>query len=411
MMKAIVQRLIWRDPEFGALELPSGTMTLRYGFGSGLASRPGDTSGSFWAIGDRGPNIKVQDAVRLYGLDQLSALGDLAGAKIMPRLEVGPAIAELRVVGEAIQLLRIIPLKHRDGRPVTGLPHPGSDQLLSEPVFNISGRAIPPDDGGLDTEGIVALANGGFWVGDEFGPSLVRLDAAGIVRERLLPAPAGAPRAARCLPAIAARRQLNRGFEALATSGDERYLFAAFQSPLAHPDEEAHRLARHVRIWKMDVRNGEVVAQYAYPLDPPASFALDSAAGAFDTSDIKVSELLWLPANSLLVLERGSATTKLYLCRLEAPALGDEHLDLTTRPTLEELSARELAPAFPVLTKSLLFSTDDHPEVARDLEGMVALSPSELLLVSDNDFGVLGAETSFWRVQFSRPIGEHLNGG
>jgi hypothetical protein len=57
-----------------------------------------------------------------------------------------------------------------------------------------------------------------------------------------------------------------------------------------------------------------------------------------------------------------------------------------------------------VLAKDLLLSTDDFPEVAADLEGMVILSPTELLLVNDNDFGVEGAKTSFWRVTFHEPI-------
>jgi hypothetical protein len=35
---------------------------------------------------------------------------------------------------------------------------------------------------------------------------------------------------------------------------------------------------------------------------------------------------------------------------------------------------------------------------------MALLSPSELILVNDNDFGVEGAETSFWRVSFDQPI-------
>lgn len=406
MTNATVERLTWRDPEIGELDLPEGLMRLRYGFGSGLARRPADPPGHVWGIGDRGPNIKVRDAVRLYGLDHLSALSARPGAKIMPWLGVGPAMAELRVAGNAVELVQIVPLRHPDGRLVSGLPNPGSDQLFSEPVYDLQGEAIPPDQGGLDTEGIAALANGEFWISDEFGPSLVRVDAAGTVLERLLPAGASGPAGGRSLPAIAARRQLNRGFEALALSGDERYLYAAFQSPLAHPDQEAHRLARHVRIWKTELRSGEVATQYAYPLDPPASFARDCAAGDFGMDDIKVSELLWLPPDDLVVLERGSATTKLYLCSLDGAALGREHLDLATRPTLEELSAIEQAPSFRVLAKELLFTTDDHPEVARDIEGMVRLSPSELLLVSDNDFGVEGAETSFWRVRFDRPIGK-----
>jgi hypothetical protein len=57
-----------------------------------------------------------------------------------------------------------------------------------------------------------------------------------------------------------------------------------------------------------------------------------------------------------------------------------------------------------VLEKERVFSSDDHPEVAADLEGMAILSLSELLLVSDNDFGVEGAETSFWRLRFERPL-------
>ena len=57
-----------------------------------------------------------------------------------------------------------------------------------------------------------------------------------------------------------------------------------------------------------------------------------------------------------------------------------------------------------MLAKTLLLSTDDAPEIAADLEGMAILSSSELLLVNDNDFSVEGAETSFWRIRFDRPV-------
>ena len=46
----------------------------------------------------------------------------------------------------------------------------------------------------------------------------------------------------------------------------------------------------------------------------------------------------------------------------------------------------------------------DLSEVAADLEGMAILSDDELILVSDNDFGVEGAETSFWRLRFDAPV-------
>jgi hypothetical protein len=154
----------------------------------------------------------------------------------------------------------------------------------------------------------------------------------------------------------------------------------------------------------MDAVTGRVAAQYAYPLDRPNSFARDRALGAFERRDIKVSELLWVAPDTLLVLERGSATTKIYRCVLEPEALlANEHLDVASRPTLEELSAAD-EPAFSVLGKTLIFTSDDFPELGADLEGMALLSPTELLLVSDNDFGVTGATTQFWRARLTIPL-------
>ena len=103
----------------------------------------------------------------------------------------------------------------------------------------------------------------------------------------------------------------------------------------------------------------------------------------------------------LLVLERGSATSKFYIVILEAGHEIDKvHLDMATRPTLEELSAaHQVGSAVPQLTKSLVFTTDDFPEIDADLEGVVMLDPRTLLLVNDNDFGVDGVTTHFWRIE------------
>ena len=403
-----VERLEWSDAILGEIALPGGTMVLRSGFGSGLTRRRSDPPGLVWAVSDRGPNIKVRTAVRLYGLSELAPLARLPGAKLMPRPDIGPRIAQLRLAGSRVELVQTLPLSAPDGSAVSGLPLPDGDHLLSEPVFSLDGTAIAADDGGLDTEGIAALSDGGFWVSEEFGPSLVRLDEHGTVLVRLVPETlrVDAPYPVDpSLPAIAAKRQLNRGFEALALSGDEKWLFLAFQSSLAHPDEAAHAAARHVRLWRLDAATGTLAAQYLYPLDPPASFRRDFEAGDFGRSDIKVSELIWLGNHALLALERGSSTTKLYRVALGgAPELPAEHLDPETRPTVEELSGRDGDFPLPVLAKTLLFTSDDVPDLPPDMEGMVLLSSRELLLVNDNDFGVEGVETSFWRLTFDEPL-------
>jgi hypothetical protein len=400
-----VERLDWVDPPLGEIDLPGGTMRLRAGFGSGLATRAGDPDGTVWAVGDRGPNLKVKAAIRLYGLHRLESLRAVAGARIMPRPDLGPAIARLRVAGGRVELVETFRIADSRGRPVSGLPIPGGDHARSEPAFDLDGAVLPPDPSGLDSEGLAALPDGGFWVGDEYGPSLVRIGADGRVVARLMPEGTRLDGADARLPAIAARRQINRGFEAITLSGDGAWLFLAFQSPLAHPDEEAHEQARHVRFWRLDAGTGDLAAQYLYPLDPPDTFLRDRAEGALERSDLKVSELCWAGPDSLLVLERGSLTTKIYRVDLsERLELDSCHLDPAARPTVEQLSARETGPGLPVLAKHLLLSTDAAPEIGADLEGMAILSPCELLLVNDNDFGVEGAETGFWRVRFDEPL-------
>lgn len=409
---ADAQPLGFDDLPLGTIELPGGRLALTRGLGSGLAIRAGDDDGAFWAIGDRGPNFKVELAVERYGLKNLRRRHAHDGAKVMPRTDIGPSLAELRLDGDVVRLVRLLPLRGQSGIPISGLPAPGGAHATSEPAIDLDGRLLPPDPSGADTEGIVACRDGSFWVGDEYGPSLLKLGADGTVLLRWVPAGSehlfqGADYPiAGVLPEIAARRRLNRGFEALALSSDERWLYLCFQSPLAHPDKQAHERGRHTRIWKIDAETGTVASQHLYPFDPPASFHRDCAKGKLDWSDLKVSEMALVANDRLLVLERASETTKLYLVEMPpAQATPLEQMSADTRPTLEEMSAAgQVGQIVPQLAKTLVLSTDDLPEVEADLEGLIILSSRELLLVNDNDFGVEGARTRFWRIQLDCPL-------
>ena len=404
MEKPVATRLAYSDESLEALDLPLRPLQVTRGIGSGLARRPGDPVGIFWAVGDRGPNLKVKLAVRRFGLEPLVALDLPGGAKVMPSLTIGPALSELRVEGDRVTLLRTLPLQAPGGTPISGLPPPFGLAEESEPAIAVDGSPIAPDPSGADTEGIAAAADGAFWIGDEYGPSLIKARADGTIEARLVPEGcepwfAGAAYPVRgALPAIAARRRLNRGFEALALSPDGATLYLAFQSPLAHPDLRAHQRARHVRFWAFDTASERVTRQFLYPLDAPGTFLRDSAAGDIDRSDIKVSELACLGEDLLLVLERGSHTTKFYAVDLDpACALDPTHLDPGTRPTIEQDSGAG-ALLLPVLAKAPILSTDDYPEIDPDLEGMIQLGPRQLLLVNDNDFGTEGVATRFWRI-------------
>lgn len=408
-----LRKIAWEDAVVATVRAGAAEIPIVASFGSGLTRRQGDPAGIIWAVSDRGPNIKPKTLVDRYDMQSMRALGSKSGAKIMLRPDIGPRIAKLRVHHDRIELVKQLNICSSLGRAISGLPPPSSEHALSEPAFDLRGSQLTPDPAGLDTEGIAALLSGDFWVADEFGPALVRLDARGRTIARYVPAgspgsDAGCPVYA-ILPNIAARRQLNRGFEGIAISPDEAALFLAFQSPLAHPDEAAHKNARHVRFWQLNPANLEVVAQYLYPFDEPASFLRDKEAGPVDWSDLKVSELVALSSEELLVLERGSKTTKIYRVTLSKDQdLPAAHLEIATTPTLEELSAA--GGPLPQLAKELLLSSDNLPELVADLEGMVVLSPTELLLVNDNDFGVEGARTTFTKVVFNTPVFPSLAG-
>lgn len=411
-MDVTFTKLDWADPVIAAIPMPKGEMRLTRSLASGLCQSPLDDPDIFWGVGDRGPNIKPKSATKDYGAQHLAPLAEIEGAKIMPLPAIGPAIARFRLRETGIVLEEVLELTDADGLPIGGLPVPHGPHAEFEPVFDLSGARITPQPSGADSEGMAALPDGRFWIAEEYGPSLMRVDRSGRVLERWVPEGldlcfAGAAYPVRAvLPALAGARKLNRGFEAIAAAPDGSSLLVAFQSPLAHPDRAAHEASRHLRIWQIDGETGALLAEFIYPLDRAKSFRRDADAGDVKRDDLKVSEMIWTPSGDVLMLERVSLSTKIYRVRLSPemaapPALSDP----ATRPTLEQMTRDELESAgIPVLEKRLLLSTDDHPEVSSDLEGMILLAPDKLLLVNDSDFGIEGAETHFWLAELSAPI-------
>lgn len=396
------RRLTWTDIPLGAPSTPRGEMALHRSLTSGLCRRAGDPPGVFWGVGDRGPNLGPGDAAKLYGLSHLAPLAAHGGAKIMPLPEVGPALARFRLEGEQVLLEAVLPLRCPDGTLLDGLPPPRFAGAETEPVFGLDGAPLPTSVHGADSEGIAARRDGLFWIAEEYGPSLLLVEPGGTVIRRLVPrgsadrfAGSAIPIIA-TLPPIALARKLNRGFEALALSGDGAVLYVAFQSPLAHPDRAAHDAGDLVRIWALDAQSGDFMAEYAYPLDPADSFTRDVDAGPVSASDVKVSEMTCLPDGSLLVLERITHSTHFYRVRL-GEALPTALIDPAHRPTLEQVGQAGMQDAsWPLLAKESVVSTDVCSQVCGDLEGLIVLDDGTLLAANDSDYGTGGAQTQFW---------------
>lgn len=399
-----VERLEWQDPLLAELPMPKGTMRLTRSLTSGLTL--GIEPGEFWGVGDRGPNIKPGAALERYGLTAFAPHTQTDGAKVMPLPEAGPALARFRIAGDAVQLVEVATLHTPAGTTLSGLPLPLAEQE-SELVLALDGSPLGCHADGADTEGIARRGDGKLWIAEEYGPSLLLVGPDGLALARHVPIGTAQHFAASAipiiesLPALALARKLNRGFEALALSPDGTVLYTAFQSPLSHPDREAHQASDVVRIWALDAFSCSVLAEYAYPLGPPEGFRRDLAEGSVKRDDIKVSELTMLGDGSLLVLERVTLSTHIYRVRPK-PELAPEWRDPARRPTLEQVGSAGVTS----LAKQLVFSTDNHSEVCGDLEGMIMLAPNVMLLASDSDYGTEGAETEFWRVTFPRPLVE-----
>lgn len=382
----------------------TGSVTrLRFttGIGSSAFHFPGDDRHTLYTASDRGANIKCDEDVETTGKDICEA------GKIFPVPNFTPTIYKLewrkRYGWKVVEATQI---KDGSGKPVSGLPNPLTD---TEVAFDSVGNLIALNPNGLDTEAMVRLSDGSFWLSDEYAPSLVHVAPGGKVIERLVPtgiesdlAGAGYP-VKGVLPGILAKRKLNRGIESVAVSPDESYLYFALQSPLANPDKSAYKKSRNIRLFKMDLRNMLLVGEYVYVIDLPETFLADNAD---KQNKVKVSEMVAYADDRLLLLERVSKTTKLYRVSLDAASniLGSRWDDEVTSPSLEQvddLGAIDIAP----LNKDLaLDSATDLPPGAlpAKVEGVAIMGAGELVLINDNDFGIKGADTQIVRLRIGR---------
>ncbi len=410
----------------GSVSFAGGnTLALEVGFGSGATHRSGDPANVFYTVTDRGPNVKCKDSASVIGVADFCGAGNSAD-KIFPLPAYTPRIYKIRLADDFTpEIVETIALKDAAGQPITGLTNPLT-ATDTEQAFGPDAAPLDFDPNGLDTEAIAALRDGSFWLADEYGPSLVHVAHDGRIMERVVPVSVAPDLAAASypvrggLPDVLKHRKLNRGIESLAVSPDEQFLYLMLQSPLANPDTATYAASRSVRLLKFALADdgglGALQGTYVYTLDTPQSFAdLATATGDLKNGalrkqkDVKVSEMLAVGSDDLIVLERISKVTKLYRVDL---ATGDRIVsngitasvadvsvannESTVDKTLEQLYDPTSAGARP-LVKSLVFdSLTDTPaglELPSKVEGLARLDDDYLLLINDNDFGIEGAAT------------------
>ncbi len=377
---AVLATFTFPDLRMGAFQnavLP-GTITNDRNFfiggvGSDLWRDPNGAPDEAWMLTDRGPN----------GLVNVSG----QNRRTWPVPEFDPMILRVRAQSNgSIAVLQTIPIVTQSGLPVTGMPNiQGYDEVpwtwdaLTRLSFNPNG---------LDPEGLVRTSGGDFWLADEYSPSLVHLDPAGKVLKRYVPAGVNLTGTdypvAYTLPSIFGKRKINRGFEGISLSRDQKTLYVVLQSPLSNPNSTIGNASRNTRVLVFNIPTETVTAEYVYRFEDVRDFTSNTKT---DPTEMKLSAVVALNASTLLIDERTDLIAKIYSVALNKATniLGSKWDDPATSPSLEGL-ADPAASGVTVLPKTLVVDLSKLPGMPDKIEGMLAFDSKIIGVANDNDF-------------------------
>lgn len=278
----------------------------------------------FQTVTDRGPNGE------LNGIDRPFLLPEFSPTVVF--LKVDLASKELSIAAE-------IKLKKKDGTPLTGLPN----TRLEENPTDIFGLYYSVDQQGLDIEGLTPDGEGGWWMADEYAPSLVHFNEEGKMLRRLTPNNE--------LPRMYAERKTNRGFEAVAKVDNK--LFGFLQSPL--PKEQPSKDGEFSRIVEVDLETMKTSAEYFY---------------LFAKGNDKIGDAIALNAKNFLVIEQNGK-------------VGEHSQKYIYRITLGESDQ--------LVKKTLIADLKNTPfNNVEKVEGLALIDNKRLAIIYDNDFQVNG---------------------
>jgi RNase P/RNase MRP subunit POP5 len=269
----------------------SGDVAVRdSGYGSGMAFVPGK-SDEIYLLTDRGPNVAGASNSILFPLPSFT-----------------PRIGKFKLNGDGtMEMLGVISLKRANGTPLTGLPLPaGATGSTGEVAYGLKAdgtadTTLLTDSEGIDSEGLVAHPDGTFWISDEYGPFVLHVAADGTTIERIAPGTANS--LGHKLPAVLAKRIINKGMEGLTLTPDGTKLVGIMQSALgngipapaagASADDEAKKDSC-LRIMVYTIATG-AVSEYVYLLE-------DMVGGSKKGGS--VSEIVAISNTQFLVDER-----------------------------------------------------------------------------------------------------------
>ncbi|MEJ7589020.1 MAG: esterase-like activity of phytase family protein, partial [Ferruginibacter sp.] len=373
---------------------PIGTFQMinyREGGFSGLYPIQHTGGKEFWTCSDRGVNVDAANANpaacrptydKIYGFQNYA-----------------PKIHRIRLQGDSIQILQTITMKRPNGTTATGLLNPtGFGSTAAENVStdtvqdcaNFASKIASKDIWGIDAEGIVVDKNGFFWICEEGGVSVWKLNPNGIVVNRFTPFAtlAGAQPQDIAIDTAFGYRKNNRGFEGIAITPNGK-IYAIIQSPLLYPSKTVGEGTRVHRILEIDpVTNA--TQMFAYLND-----GIIGASGANQVRlrDWKIGDMAAINDSTFLVIEaalRGTSDfKKVYLINIKnaTPVNSGLYSGVTLEALVDGtgLANNNIVPVQKSLFLDLL--ANGWSASLEKAEGLAIINDSTLAIGNDNDYG------------------------
>jgi hypothetical protein len=363
-------------------------------YGSSLYPVPGSKN-EYYGLTDRGPNVTAPDGV----------------TKIEPLPSFDPSIGKFKFTSDGqAKLEKSIPLRGPQGQPFNGLVN--NQANTGETIVGLDGKTLPTSPFGYDSEGLVAMKDGSFWVSDEYGPFITHFDKNGKQIGRLSPFDGS-------LPAELANRVPNKGMEGLTITPDGTTLVGMMQSALQQPDLPKTVKAANVTTLRIVTYNlkTQKTHEYVYLLTDPkihagavseiaalsnSTFVVDERDGNFEPNAFKqlykidISKATDVGPFSKLPGATYDATKGGLLVGPNQQTIDAYVGDADTATATQDLAAvgiKPVAKSEDVDLGGLLTKLDPtggffgHDKV----EGVATTNGGKTLVVSnDNDFGIIG---------------------
>jgi hypothetical protein len=351
---------------------------------------PGTNGNEFWVCSDRGVNIDAANANPAACRPTYDKMFSFPG--------YAPKIHRIRLKGDSATILQTITMKRPGGTNATGVLNPtgfgstateaASTDTVSD-CANFSSKIAAKDIWSLDAEGIVVDKDGYFWVCEENGPTIWKMDHNGVVVKRYTPYAnlTGAQSIDVAIDTVFKYRKNNRGFEGIALTPNGK-IYAMIQSPILFPTKSVGENSRVHRILEIDPSTNST-RMFAYLNDG----IIGTGSNQVRLRDWKIGDMAAINDSTFLVLEaalRGTTDIKrMYLVNINSATQITQatYSGLTLEALVDSagLAAKGIIPVKKTLFMDLLANGWDH--ALEKAEGLSILNDSTVLICNDNDYG------------------------